>query len=99
MTKEQYDRLKNYESTLRSALNSNFARVSQGEFNKIADIYKELYGTALTKSQMVCNACKLSALKRLAMDYNEYEAWYNKKYKKSQKDSNLASQNNPSEGK
>lgn len=85
MTKNIHEQLSKYESILKSAVYSSYARVMDGEMKEIADIYKEHYGVGLTKSQMSCGHCKLKALQRLGIDYFAYVA--PKKKKKSETNS------------
>lgn len=97
MTKEIYDRLKEFEPQLTSAIKTSYARFGDKGFDVIADIYFELYAVKLTKSERTCGMCKLRALKKIAKDYFAYEEWYNKRFKKdkeSQGEPNLTEQNN-----
>lgn len=91
MNRKQYDSLSKYEKTFKSALKSNFARLSVGEFNDIANIYAEMYKENLTQSQKSCSTCRLKALKKIGNDYFKYKE---KLEEKSVKDSNLTEQNN-----
>ena len=68
MTKEQYEKLKEYEGVLRNAVKNDYVHISGSEFSKIAEIYNEIF-TPLRKSQMNCNTCRLTALKRLGKEY------------------------------
>ena len=72
MTQEQYEKCIPWEQVLRWAAKSNFVHISNGEFNQIAAIYKEVFNESLTLSQMTCNTCRLKALTRL---WNEYETF------------------------
>lgn len=72
MNKTIYEQLLKYKENLTSA-KKGYVRMSRGEFNDVARIYKDLYGTGLTLSQMNCGHCKLNALKRLAGDFEAYE--------------------------
>lgn len=76
MKNEQYLKLLPIERQLLSAIKSNYARLSQVEFNQFCEIYKELYGTELTKNEKNCNNCRLKALKKVGADYFEYLEWY-----------------------
>ena len=73
MTKEQYEKISEYEQQLRWAVKSNFIHMTNTEFSKLAMMYKEFYGEALTQSQMTCNTCRLRALQRLGNDYFAYQ--------------------------
>ena len=73
LTKEQYERLQPYEKNLKSAYKNSYVHMTASDFNKVAEIYKDITGTALTKSQMGCNTCRLNALKKLGEMYVEYE--------------------------
>ena len=72
MTKENHDRLTKYESILSSAVKSSYARLLESEMREIAEVYKDHFGIALTKSQLNCSTCKLHALQRIGKDYFEY---------------------------
>ena len=62
MTKEQFEKLKPYEETIMNAFKRSFVHMPGTEFIKVAEIYAEIFGTPLTKSQMSCNTCRLNAL-------------------------------------
>lgn len=81
MTKDIYDRLEKFRGSLKGSVKSSFIRLSRGEMNKINEIYKELYGEALNKSQLLCNSCKLKACQRIGRDIERYEEWHNKRNK------------------
>lgn len=73
MRKDIHEKLSKYESILKGAVQSGYARVMDGEMKDIAEIYKEHYGVGLTKSQMGCSHCKLKALQRIGTDYFNYK--------------------------
>lgn len=73
MTREQYDKLNVYEQQLRWAVRSNFVHMSALEFAKVAALYEELYGQALTQAQKNCNTCRLNALKKMGADYFAFQ--------------------------
>lgn len=81
LTKAEYEKLKPYEKHILAAYKQSFVHVSGDEFDKIAEIYKEVFGEGLTKSQMGCNTCRLNALRKLGAAYDGY----NKKEKKPRK--------------
>lgn len=74
MTKEQFEQLQPWEKTIMNAYKNSFVHMSGSDFLKVANIYAEVYGHTLTKSQMNCNTCRLNALKRLGKDYTEFKA-------------------------
>ena len=76
MKNEQYLDLLPIERQLKSAQDSNYARLSATEFEKFCSIYGALYGVALTRNEKNCNVCRLKALKKVAKDYFEYQGWY-----------------------
>lgn len=97
MTKDIYEKLQPYEAQLTSASKTNYARFEHGEFDKVADIYFELYAVKLSKSEKSCGMCKLKALKKIAADYFAYQEWYNKRWKnkkESEGEPNSTEQNN-----
>ena len=72
LTKEQYEKLTPYKDALKSAYKSSFIRITTTEFQKVADIYAEVYGTPLRKGQMGCNTCRLNTMKKLGELYYAY---------------------------
>ena len=73
LTKEQYEALKPYEKNLKNAASKSFVHMSGDDFEKVAKIYTDVFGVALTKSQMGCNTCRLNALRKLGELYVAYE--------------------------
>lgn len=69
MTKEMIEKCKKFEMHFKWAIRSNFIHMTHKDFSEVAALYKEQFGTALTKAQMTCNTCRLNALKRLGEDY------------------------------
>lgn len=72
-TDDTHTKLKEYERNLTNAVKSSFVHMSGNDFQKIAEIYREVFGEALSRSQMNCNTCRLNALKRLGELYINYE--------------------------
>ena len=79
LTKEQYDKLQPYATSLINAYKHSFVHMPGVEFIKVAEIYNEVFGTPLTKSQMGCNTCRLNALRKLGELYCNYDAPEEKK--------------------
>lgn len=75
MTNEIYEKLKPYESAMRQAKKGGcYIRMSQGEFNAFAELYRQHFGTALTTSQKNCSHCKMKALKAVGEAYEQKTA-------------------------
>lgn len=72
LTKEQYEKLTPYKDNLMSAYKNSFVHMSGNDFLKVAEIYNEVFGQALTKSQMGCNTCRLNTLRKLGELYANY---------------------------
>lgn len=72
LTKEQHEKLKPYEQHLKSAYRNSYVHMPGTEFVKVGEIYTEIFGVALTKSQMGCNTCRLNALRKLGELYANY---------------------------
>ena len=72
LTKEQYEKLMPYEKNLMNAYKHSFVHMLAQDFSKCADIYTEVFGQSLTKSQMGCNTCRLNALRKLGELYSNY---------------------------
>lgn len=73
LTKETYEKLKAYEKHLRAAYKNSYVRMTAAEFAKVAEIYTEVTGITLRKSQMGCNTCRLNTLRKLGEMYEAYE--------------------------
>lgn len=73
LTSEQHEALRPWEKEIRSAHRNSFVRMTGSDFAKVAELYREITGTALTKSQMGCNTCRLNTLRKLGAMYEEYE--------------------------
>lgn len=73
LTKAQYEALKPYEKDIKSAYKNSFLRMIGSDFLKVAEIYADIFGQELTKSQKNCNTCRLNALKKLGELYINYE--------------------------
>ena len=71
LTKEQHEKLTTYKDALKSAYKSSFVRISSTDFNKVAEIYNEVF-PPLRKGQMGCNTCRLNALRKLGELYYTY---------------------------
>ena len=73
LTKEEYESLKPYEKNLKAAYKHSYVHMTGEDFSKVAVLYAEIMGEALTKSQMGCNTCRLNALRKLGELYDNYE--------------------------
>lgn len=82
LTKEQYEKLQPFETNIKNAVKNSFVHMSGNDFNTVADIYAEIFGVQLTKSQRGCNTCRLNTLKKLGELYNEYTQKSDEKEKK-----------------
>lgn len=72
ITKEQYKLLAPWEKEITNAYRNSFVHMTSENFNKIAEIYKEIFGEQLNPSQMRCNTCRLNALRKLGEVYTKY---------------------------
>ena len=72
MTKEIYERLKEYENILKYAISMDYLRVTPDVFKVLSDIYKDYTGKALNRSQLNCNSCRLKVIKELGKGYYAY---------------------------
>lgn len=72
LTKEQYKSLEPWEKEITNAYKNNFVHMTSENFNKVAAIYKEIFGEQLNPSQMRCNTCRLNALRKLGEAYTRY---------------------------
>lgn len=75
ITKAQFEALAPYEKHIINAYKNSFVHVSGADFIKIAQIYQDITGKALTKSQMNCNTCRLNTLKKLGKEYLDYQEY------------------------
>ena len=76
MKNEQYFKLLPLEGQLRSAQQSNYARLSASDFAGFCQTYKDIFGKELTRSEQNCNVCRLKAIKAVAEEYVNYQKWY-----------------------
>lgn len=72
LTKVQYEALKPYEKNILNAYNNSFVHMLASDFSKVAELYADITGEPLTKSQMGCNTCRLNALRKLGEAYSRY---------------------------
>lgn len=76
MTKELVDNCKEFEQAFNWAIKSNFVRMTNTDFSRVAVLYKEATGKTLSASQMTCNTCRLNTLKTLGKEYFKWKAFY-----------------------
>lgn len=79
MTFEQYKMCRSWEKVLKNAVNLDFIHLSTGDFAKIAKIYNEVFASSLSVSQMNCNSCRLTALKKLGKEFFYWKPVFDKK--------------------
>ena len=72
LTQEQFEKLTPYKDNLNAAYKNGYVRMAGSDFEKVAAIYAEVFGTPLRKSQMSCNTCRLTALKKLGELYDKF---------------------------
>lgn len=94
MKNEQYFKLLPLEGQLRSAQQSNYARLSATEFAVFCGAYKEIFGKELTRSEQNCNVCRLKAIKAVAEEYFSYQKWYVGRWGKKPEESASEPENN-----
>lgn len=73
MTKELYEKLKQYEDIMKYAIKMDYLRVTPDVFQQLHKLYNELTGKTLSKSQLNCNSCRLRMLKEMGKEYYTYE--------------------------
>lgn len=66
---EHMEACKEFEQAFRWAINSNFVGLKTSEFQRVMNIYTEVFGESLNTQQMSCNTCRLKALKKIAQAY------------------------------
>lgn len=89
LKKEQYEKLKDYEKHLLSAYKNSFVHITAADFQKVAEIYAEVFGETLRKSQMNCNTCRLNALRKLGELYSNYTETEKRKEEKKERKKKL----------
>lgn len=72
MTEELYERLSQYEETLRKA-KDGYYRESTHTLNELDGIYKELFPNRPSKVLNGCSRCVLKCLKELGEAYDAYK--------------------------
>lgn len=93
LTKEQYELLQPYEKNIKNAYRNSFVHMTSSDFEKVAVIYAEVFGTPLRKGQMGCNTCRLNALKKLGELYMNYTKEDTEKKEKKTRQKKLANEN------
>lgn len=90
INKEQYTSLQPFEDMMRSAMKSNYARCRKDDFITMLDVYNRLPSTTtkLMPSNYNCPTCALKVIKGVGKEYFAYQEWYNKRWNKSNEDSN-----------
>ena len=73
MTKELYEKLKQYEDIMKYAIKMDYLRVTPDVFQQLHKLYNELTGKTLSKSQLNCNSCRLRMLKEMGKEYYAYQ--------------------------
>lgn len=74
LTKAQYDKLVPWEKEILAAYKNSYLHMTGSDFQKVAEIYAEIMGTPLSRSQMKCNTCRLNSLRKLGELYSAYNA-------------------------
>lgn len=72
LTKEQYEKLTPYADYITKAYKHSYIHMPGTVFMEVAALYTEITGSALTKSQMGCNTCRLNTLRKLGEMYTNY---------------------------
>lgn len=73
MTKELYEKLKQYEDIMKYAIKMDYLRVTPDVFQQLHKLYNELTDKTLSKSQLNCNSCRLRMLKEMGKEYYAYQ--------------------------
>lgn len=92
MTKEQYSRVERFKPQFNQA-KSNFVRICKGDLEIIRNVYNEVYSQNLQPSNLNCNSCVLKMMKKMAEAVENYEQWYDKRFGKSKRNSDIPEQN------
>lgn len=72
MTKEQYEKLVQYEQELRYAYKLSFMSMSRSKFNEIMEVYNEIW-EPLSPRQANCGTCRLKAMKKIGEAYFQFQ--------------------------
>ena len=94
LTKKQYESLTPFKTQLRAAYKNSFVHMSGADFQKVAQIYKDVFSQELKKSQMGCNTCRLNALRKLGQLMEEYEKGEEEKKEKKERKKKLGEDTN-----
>lgn len=92
MTKEQYSRVERFKPQFNQA-KSNFVRICKGDLEIIRNVYNEVYSQNLQPSNLNCNSCVLKMMKKMAEAVENYENWYDKRFGKSRRNSDIPEEN------
>lgn len=73
MKSENYEKLKQFDYELNAALRYDYLRITIARQNELFSIYENEYNEKLNMNQRTCRKCILTAIKRLASDYDKYK--------------------------
>ena len=89
MVKKEYEALTKYEGKLDTVKRTGYVHLTRSEWNEIHEVYKTVFGTALSKSEQNCPRCVVRAVNKLANEYFLYkEKAEKRKSKKNTEDGN-----------
>lgn len=75
MTLDKYNRIKPFETPLRTTIKSNYAYITKSDFDTLMNIfYDNEADKHISKSAYNCTKCKLKELKRVATEYFAFQA-------------------------
>lgn len=91
MTTKQYVALRPYAEKFNTS-RAGYVRVTKTEMDAFSDVYKDIYGKEVNRSQRTCPRCILKLFKAVAEDFWAFEkSPAYKKLMKSEKDGNEGS--------
>lgn len=85
MKQEQYDNVKRFKPQFNLA-KTGFVRVSRGDLDIIRRTYNDVFQKDLKPSNMNCNACVLKMMKAMGDAVEQYEKWYEARFKKEEEE-------------
>lgn len=74
MTKEQYEKLKQFDLQMNTAYRSNYVNLTTKQTQLVLEtMYGHDWQKRVTGNPLACSYCKLKALKTIAGEYFKYE--------------------------
>lgn len=72
MTTQQYKKLREFEEKFNET-SRGYVRVTRTEMDRFSEIYREIYGKEVNRTQRTCPHCIMRLFKTVGEDYRKFE--------------------------